>query len=209
MKLNESLLKDIALKSLENAKELIDDALILKQNERLARSYTLFQLAIEEIGKSISSMVLLVTNDYHKTKEAAAFFKEFKSHEQKNYRSAGVDILIAEIMFKGNHDGAMKFLEKSFHGKDRMREQNDLKNWSLYTSIVDNKIQLPNEIIKKSLVNNIHIVAINRLNATYVWVRTGIENLQALKDYYVNHTLNEHDIKKYAISFWEKIDGGD
>lgn len=64
MKITESLLIDIAQKSLENAKSLIDDALLLKQHERFSRAYTLFQLAIEEAGKSISAMVLLVTYDY-------------------------------------------------------------------------------------------------------------------------------------------------
>jgi AbiV family abortive infection protein len=39
-------------KCIINAKSLIDDALLLKEHGRFARAYTLFQLSIEELGKS-------------------------------------------------------------------------------------------------------------------------------------------------------------
>ncbi|MBI5915264.1 MAG: AbiV family abortive infection protein, partial [Bacteroidetes bacterium] len=81
MKITKEILIDAAKKSLENAKELVVDAIILEKNNRKERAYTLFQFSIEEVGKAISSTLMIFTkgyNDVDRTKEYVRFFKDHK-----------------------------------------------------------------------------------------------------------------------------------
>ena len=137
MQITEELLKEVAKKSVQNAKSLIEDAELLKQNNRFQRAYTLYQLAMEEVGKSVISFVLLVSPDGLSKENKKMYIKEFFEQKRKAKRSAGIDILFAEVLYQGEVDNAFSFLKSSF-GESEI-ELNNRKNFSLYTSL--NKAQ--------------------------------------------------------------------
>jgi len=64
MNFNEKGLLSAVSKSILNSEDLISDAELLLDNNRLARAYALFQLAIEEAGKAMDVYQSLLFGTY-------------------------------------------------------------------------------------------------------------------------------------------------
>ncbi len=85
---------------LDNARELFSDGDILYKEKRFARAYTLFQFAIEEIGKSrlLYSLLMAIRNgekiNYNN------YNKEFTSHQKKSKGAIVFEIISLLLMFK-------------------------------------------------------------------------------------------------------------
>ena len=205
MQITEQLLKEVAEKSLQNAQSLIEDAELLKQNNRIQRTYTLYQLAMEEVGKSVISFVLIVSPDGLSEGNQKMYREEFFEHRRKTKRSGAMDILVVEVLYQGEVDNALSFLESSF--KESEKELNNRKNYSLYTSVIENNVKRPDEVITKDMVNHIWFRTISRFNAAKAFVETGLKNWEALRKYMKEQaeTGNVITPERYAEEFWAKI----
>lgn len=102
MKVNDEILKSVASESILNAQSLMLDADILREAKRYQRAYALYQFAMEEVGKALSSVMLLVLIDPNED--------DFK-HPHKIKKSGLLDMLICQFLYKGNYEEAMKFFE--------------------------------------------------------------------------------------------------
>ena len=206
MKITREILKDISRKSLENAEELVVDALILEKHGRKERAYTLFQLSIEEVGKAVQSLNMILEKGYQNEAKAKEYEKFFKDHKSKTLKSRGMDIVIAEVLSKGDKEKALEILNQSQKDAEEITKINENKNYSLYTSFYMNKVVTPSEFISLENLTRIKEIAVNRLKAASAFVKIGLQNIEEIEKYISQHPLDKVDYEKLAQEFWEQFD---
>ena len=150
----------------ENATNLIKEADLLFQNIFLPRAYTLYQFAIEEIGKcSILYKAIIEYNwgvpinfDYLKQ-------KGFTDHKSKTKDSLHTELFAIQMFEK--HIGAESSLKESIYWDyDNVNLINDKKNNSLYVGLSDQKFLSPNQAISYKDVAEIQYKAKIRLKTS-------------------------------------------
>jgi AbiV family abortive infection protein len=186
MKVDKEELFSAIRKSLTNAKELFEDAQILKKYNRIARAYTLFQLAIEEIGKAFLVYNFLLQNDFSKFSK---FQKEFSNHIIKTETAIWIDMLLFEF---ANEDLKRKILFNVLVQTKKTNELNNLKNYSLYTSFKNNKFYLPSEIISLEKINKIEFHAKIRLDLASPYLEICMKEFDGILQAYKN--MDEEEI---------------
>ena len=180
-------------KSLVNAKELIEEAEILVEHDKNARAYTLFQFSIEEVGKASLTFNFVLNGDIDNLKETKSFETAFRDHKTKTKYSQGLDFMYAIMSDKSDLTKAL--LGSWLDEHDKIEISNNYKNYSLYTSLIDNKFQKPSEIITKEMLDKIAYYAKLRLQIAEPFFRLGIENFDLLyktrNNFNIEETLNE------------------
>lgn len=122
-----------------NADSLIKDGLILLKSDSKSRAVTLFIMAIEEIGKIIVIMEILVTPD-SKKENLKTLWKNFSDHKTKN------KVWLYPLLHKMNakFSEVLTITERS---SQAIKFFSDLKNASLYIDIDDQGvIHIPKQI---------------------------------------------------------------
>lgn len=208
MKLNKENIIEVTRKSLSNAEELINDALLLEQNQRYARAYTLYQLSIEEIGKALISFYLLIQGGLNDEKNVKKFKKDFLSHQIKTKQTTHMDFLLAKVAFKGNPKEAVKFLEHSVYESDNVKILNNYKNYSLYTSYIEGVFVKPSEVIGREKVENIKFRAKTRFYAANAFLNIGIDNVDRLMEYINQFPIEDMNAEKIITEYWNEISDG-
>jgi len=134
--------------SIDNAKALIDDAELLIENGRIARTFVISQLASEEIGKA-----LLLYNLYMALKidgipiDHKKIRKAFYDHKSKTFEATMADFMIVseKKLTDEDKDNAIEDLCKEIiKGRE---EYNILKNRRLYISFENGKFIRPEDSI--------------------------------------------------------------
>lgn len=97
MKISKEILLEAVTKSLKNAEQLFEEGQLLKVNQRLARAYTLFQLALEEVGKATLAFSLLFRGTFNDKEEKKLFEDGFRSHKIKTWASAKINIVALQL----------------------------------------------------------------------------------------------------------------
>ncbi|MDZ7658149.1 AbiV family abortive infection protein [Fodinibius sp.] len=150
----------------ENARELIEDAQLLKKSQRYSRAYTLFQLAIEEIGKC--RLIWCGMIDFYQGKQISEeYFKDnnFLWHNAKTKSSlkAQLEAILLFEMQTGNSLQKMKDAIRNDY--ENIPELNSLKNKSLYVDIENEEFISPKDQITEEMVDKIELKARIRLEA--------------------------------------------
>ena len=161
-------------KSVENAKELIEDGNLLLNNKRFARSFTLFQLAIEELGKSNMIFHYVLEND---KKKLGKLLKDLKSHKIKTDNSIGFDMIVYKHLDDINKE---KLLKSVFFNMENISIVDNFKNYSLYTSIIKNEFRNPSEIITRTHAETHKFYAETRFKMAEIFSRIRIDDFPAL-----------------------------
>lgn len=146
--------------ALENSKHLFDDAQLLKNSDRYPRAYTLFQLAIEEVGKCFVIWFAIIEY-YSGTTINEKYLKDngFLCHKKKTERSLAIEIFAIELFER--HIGRKTNLRKEVEEeKENLKLINDRKNLSLYVSIENNLFVSPSSIITKEMVQEIGVFVV-------------------------------------------------
>lgn len=177
-------------KSLSNASELFDDAEVLFKLNRLPRAYTLYQLAIEEIGKASIIYNFILRENYQDELEQRKFKKQFLSHPKKTENSIGLDVLLAFLI--PNSKLKTKIIYQVYNQEKSIEKLNNLKNNSLYTNLQNGKFIAPKEIIKNKLASDIQFVAQIRLNVAKQFYKIAIENFDKLQE--ATKNINEEEM---------------
>jgi AbiV family abortive infection protein len=125
----------------------------LKENGRKERGYTLFQLSIEELGKASIVYFFATLPDSDKANSLKIFKKEFVSHKTKTAKAINFDAIMLSSI--NNRTERHKFLYAILMGHENIVTLNDFKNYSLYTSIINEKFLLPSENISEDLLEEI------------------------------------------------------
>jgi AbiV family abortive infection protein len=188
-------------KSLANARDLIEEAEILAQNKKIARAYTLFQLSIEEVGKASLTFNFVLKGNIENATEIKEFDRSFCSHTSKTKLSQGIDFMFALMSEKT--PTTKKLLENFIEQMDKVDISNDNKNYSLYTSLIDNKFYKPSEIITEEQLSNIAFYAKLRLSIATPFFTLGIENFDVL--YENRNILDEEETLNEAAKKMREI----
>jgi len=203
MKFQKNDLLEAVEKSLKNAEELIEEAKLLKSHKKFARSYTLYQLSIEEIGKMSLTFNFLMYDDIEDDLQCKAFLKNFTHHQTKTKISIGLDLIFAlnSDASNFNKEVVKNFLNKS--SKENINISNNLKNYSLYTSLIENKFYSPSEIITEDKVNDIEFWANLRLEIANSFFAPAIKNFDKL--YETRKDFNKQEAVEEGIKVLGKI----
>lgn len=153
--------------SIENAKALIDDAELLMDNGRIARTFVISQLASEEIGKAFILynlyMALKIDGipiDHKKIRKA------FYDHKSKTFEATMADFMIVSEK-KLTDEDEKKAIEGLCKEIIKGREEyNTLKNRGLYISFEDGKFIKPEDSISHSEASASLTKAKERYNMT-------------------------------------------
>jgi AbiV family abortive infection protein len=86
------VMKD-TLEAMVNANELMKDGDLLYINERFQRSYAMYQLANEELGKALFSMVHLISDYKNYTTRIDWYTKTFYNYKPKSIASTDIDLV--------------------------------------------------------------------------------------------------------------------
>lgn len=134
---DDELLKGYKM-TLENAKQLIEDADILKNAGNLPRAYTLFQLSIEEVGKSAILWRALVESQYGTTITSKYLKSQgFSKHETKTQESLYSELATLYIYETSTGNSAGTVGEEIIDEFNNVDKYNLRKNRSLYVDIND------------------------------------------------------------------------
>ena len=181
---------DGILKSLSNATDLFDDAEILYNQKRYPRAYTLYQIAIEELGKASLIYSFILYKNYHDIGEQRNFKKEFLSHKKKTSSSIGIDVLLAFHI--PEKELKSKIMHQVYEQEKNIDNLNELKNSSLYTDMRKGEFLLPKQVITEKLTSDIQFIAKIRLNVARQFYQIGIDNFDKLQESAKN--INEQEM---------------
>lgn len=139
--------------SIQNSFELIEDAEILFEKKKYSRAYTLSQLALEELGKSIMLYDFYNKLQMDKRNEIdfKLFRKNFRDHRMKTFES-----IVINLLMKGDSKSPefKKIALDNFKDiqKNKQGYYDNLKNNSLYVSLDNDVFKKPSEIFEKNQV---------------------------------------------------------
>lgn len=191
-------------KSVLNSEELIADADLLKENDRIPRAYTLYQLAIEEVGKAMDiygSIVLGLVESEGGQKKLA---KNFKDHVAKAQGARMFNLIYIVDLMKRDRETGEKLLEWTLQEMQGAQILNNYKNYSLYTSFIDNTYKMPKEIITLGRLNYIELMAKTRVKLAKSYLDLSLQNLDELKEYAKNNSISVEKGNELIKNFVEQ-----
>lgn len=129
----------------KNAKELLEEAKILLDHKKYARTYTLSQIAHEELAKLPIIFQEATRAFYKEGHDWKNFYSRLKNHTAKNRMNYVTQDLVMQ-------SAGYKLNEISYEQiKDNMKYINDLKNFSLYADIKGKRFTKPSKEINLKL----------------------------------------------------------
>lgn len=200
MQISEKTCKIAISKSLNNAKELIIDAKILEENNRILRSYTLYHFAMEELSKASKCLLILFSKDFNNSKTLKELEQLFKNHKLKLKQSAAIDLWLINIFIEENPPMAIKLFRDFITYTKDAHLFDKLKNYSIYTQYLNNTFKNPNEFIHKKHVDHVKFLAEIRLKIlTDIWSFTQRYYDQITEINFSSIELNEDEGIKSSI----------
>jgi len=192
-------------KSISNSEDLIFDADLLLDNNRLARAYTLYQLAIEEAGKAMDIYSSLLFGTYKDSKGQKILRENFKDHIKKAGRSRIISILLALQLFKNNNKiKGEEILNSVLLEMGAAKEINDYKNYSLYTSFIDNTYKTPGEIITRKMVSVLKSLAMDRVLLVKQFFMIPSKQYEKMKKQAEENPITNEDSDEEVMKYLEE-----
>lgn len=150
----------------DNAKQLIHDADTLKNNERYQRAYTLYQLAIEEIGKC-RILWKAIIEFYHGKQISVNYLKKngFFKHTDKTQKSLMSELSAIWLYELSSGKDLEEMKSQITEDYKNVSDINLLKNRSLYVDIEASDFVSPVDSITKNMIAKIEQKAKIRFRA--------------------------------------------
>ena len=180
-----------------NAKSLIEDAVLLKGHQRYQSAYTLFQLSIEELGKASILYFFATLSDEEKMTNLKKFKQEFLNHKVKTGRAINFDAIILSSI--NDRLDRHKFLYSVLIEHENIENFNNLKNYSLYTSIINDRFLLPSETISAELLEGIEARATMRYELIVPTIDFLLKGFDEVKK--ANLKVDNEQVKEWADEF--------
>lgn len=172
---------------LDNAKELIKDGDILLKEKRFPRAYTLYQFAIEEIGKSRLLYALLIAIKTGEKIDYKDYNREFTNHIRKSKGAIVFEIAALMLLFKNEKNEEKRTNIKDAYNElldeeRNVEELNNNKNFSLYVSTIDNSFVTPEILISEEMAHKLRQNALIRLRTSTPFHEMILKNLEILTE---------------------------
>ncbi|MEJ7829908.1 MAG: AbiV family abortive infection protein [Segetibacter sp.] len=176
IKLEELSIDELELgikRALENAEDMINEGDILYENESYPRSYTLYQLAIEEIGKSRILFSLIINLRLENEIDFKEINKDFMHHQTKSKSAITFEMAALLVMHSTGDESADERKKKFFTSLEDLQAEseninrlNNYKNDSLYIGIAEKKFISPKDVITKEMTDELRTNSLIRLEAS-------------------------------------------
>ena len=202
------ILRGISL-VLDNAEDLMFEAFFLMENNRIARSYTLTQLAIEEVGKSGILVGILLSIRQKRHLDWDEIDKIYFSHSGKATISIAFQLVFEMLYRKHGIPDRNNYFKKLYAKKvANVNTQNINKNDSLYVGVRCNKFFSPKDVITEQMVDSLQEELFNKYvgtKALFNEIFNGLapkDTLEQIEKKISRHTELNIDYKK--INFGDK-----
>lgn len=166
---------------LENANDLISDAELLLKNNRFQRSYSLFQLASEEVGKGLLIYLNFIFPVSGEEDSFKTFKREFKHHSIKMERIISMEFFLLQMA--KDKKTKLAFIKNLYSNLHSIDELNNKKNYSLYTTIINNRFKHPKELISENDVIELKKMTTVRMSLAKSMIEFGLPIIDELKEY--------------------------
>ncbi|WP_373060411.1 AbiV family abortive infection protein [Zunongwangia sp. H14] len=177
MIINRKTLIALIEKCLQNSRELSEEAKILKTHNRLARSFTLFHLSNEEIGKVFLILKFILRDDYNE-EEIKKIKRELREHKLKIDYSRNIDFIVHYV---STQEINSEILNSLTYTREQITKLNNLKNISLYAYIDKEYAIKPSEILdSKEFIQDTEDMNELRLTATEQFCSVFLEEINNL-----------------------------
>jgi AbiV family abortive infection protein len=200
-------------KSLKNAKELIEEGDILFKENRVSRAYCLYQLAVEEVGKSRLLFGLIMNRKLGENIDYKVVNREFSHHQTKSKSALTFEMLALLLMYSSKKDNTAQKRKASFtEAIQRVQDENNVhtlnnnKNNSLYVGIKDRNFFEPSDMISKKMAIELRTNVLIRLEAGKTVLNdmlNDLENIIALIKHAEQVTDEKQTEKSFDIFFKE------
>lgn len=167
---NEQLLK-ARQKTLENAKELLEEAEILYRSGHWSRVVFLSHILREEIGKNIILSSLFLQQLAGDKINWSKYWKRLTSHVEKSFMSSWIENIFLTIHIPKDYKTYLIKLETE------IKTQEILKQKSLYCDFTNGIAQSPNDIITRKMASD----SLKKARRQYILFTT-LENEFNIKD---------------------------
>jgi AbiV family abortive infection protein len=151
-------IEDACEAAFENARALLEEADLLRAQQRCARAYYLAHIACEEIGKLPILTALAVSVWINAPIDWTRIDRALRSHETK----------IKQVLFMDSlHQGRSIKEQDELYEEDvkRLRAYTDLKNASLYSFLMSGRFLRPNDEMTCEAFDSLRSLAESRLTA--------------------------------------------
>tara|TARA_R110002049_G_scaffold16035_1_gene64792 strand:+ start:2521 stop:3138 length:618 start_codon:yes stop_codon:yes gene_type:complete len=200
MQLSKNTCELAIVKSLSNAEGLMTDADLLDKHSRISRAYTLYHLAVEELSKASKCLLIYNFNDFENKKSLKSLNILFKDHVTKLQKSAEIEMWLVESLIDSNPKAAREIFEQILENKKKANLFDKLKNYSLYTTYINNTFKNPEEQIKKEHVAFVKQLANVRFNLmSSFWNFTKANSDEILKQDFKNKKINKGEVIKEYV----------
>lgn len=195
--------------SLENAAELISDADLLLKERKFPRAYTLYQLAIEEIGKSRILFSLIMKLKLGEEVNYKELNSDFLFHQEKTKSSITFELTAILLMGsntpkedKEKRDALNEMIDDLAKERKNVGQLNDNKNNSLYVNVIDEKFISPKELITEKIAIAIKEKATIRFHASKPLLIGMLSNIDSICDDMKTHSIEESEIPEELIDLF-------
>lgn len=138
-------LKQLSLYAYENAKNLLDEAVILFEHNKFARSFALAHLASEELGKLPIIHNIRLNLKLKRVVDIKDFNKKLGGHQPKLGKIFFFDYINSDNDLINDSD-----LKEYEQNMKNIKEHDKNKNTALYSGFLENKPYLPSAVITES-----------------------------------------------------------
>lgn len=204
----DELIKGIDL-VLNNANALIEEGNILLKHKKHSRAYALYQLAIEEVGKSQILFSLIMKLKLGKEINYKELNRDFTEHTKKSKSSIVFEVTAILLMNRNTPKdevekrAALKeMLDDLNQEKQNVNLLNDNKNNSLYTNVVDDKFVTPEMVVSDQMAAKMKEKANIRLHASRPLLMEMLQGIDQLCDYMKQHPIDEIELPDELIDLF-------
>lgn len=180
------------MKILGNARELVEEAELLLSHSRFSRAYFLAHLAGEELAKLPMLVRAAVENLVGLTVDQKKLGRRWSNHTSKMQ-----GILINDYFLNPDMENNAD-IERLRSELERVSSFNDLKNHSMYVSVLDERFYQPSEIISAELATGMVQLARRRL--------AFFEEVEEATRAQLKRRAELPDFKASVMSFLEQLD---
>lgn len=167
---------------LENASNLLEEAKILADNNKIERAFFLTVIAIEEMGKAT-----MYSNSVQYGDDNNLFRNKFKKFKTKHPFKIFTSIILANHL---NMDFSLDFSDAEILSKDI----DALKISSLYVDLKNGKIISPSKEIKADDFKNMFEFAYQLMSKHLYYLKNGfydVEFYRLVKDFYNDNEIQD------------------